>query len=310
MKRPMITAILAAALGLFGLSAAGGASAETTNSAQFTGTVGELVDTSTVGTSFPTGFVRHVGNPAPDGYAHDYQWGAPAITTPADAVVTFTGTVDVVDAVEGDLAFVGLLDTATLAAGGRGRHEGSYVYAFMKGADTLVLGLSDGRDRGHEGGEYVQVFHTIDLTGSDRILDVTFTIAPGDLSATDTCASHPSDVPTADGCMTLAVDELDVLTDSYGTVTDDDVNGGVEFRDGGTAGWDGAYNVAATGIDYNLTVTPVIVSRPRTKDDCKHGGYADFGYKNQGECVSDVEKSDKADKADKLKKDKHEGRDH
>ena len=33
-----------------------------------------------------------------------------------------------------------------------------------------------------------------------------------------------------------------------------------------------------------------------TKDDCKKGGFADFGYKNQGECVSDVNKADKPKK--------------
>ena len=30
-----------------------------------------------------------------------------------------------------------------------------------------------------------------------------------------------------------------------------------------------------------------------TKDDCKKGGFADYGYKNQGECVSDVSKAKK-----------------
>ena len=87
--------------------------------------------------------------------------------------------------------------------------------------------------------------------------------------------------------MTLVVDGHPDLTDSYGTITNDDANGGVEFRDGGTAGWDGlASATAATGIDYDLTVTPA--NGPSTKDDCKNGNWEAFGFENQGQCVSFV----------------------
>ncbi len=284
MKQPVIKAVLAAALAVCGVSAASGvsaagvASADTT-SAQFTGTVSEIVDPD-ADTGIPRRWMRHVGNPAPDGYSHGYQWGTPAITTPA-GVVTFTGTLDVDDAVAGDFGLIGLLDTATLAADERGLNEGSYIYAFMKNADTLVLGLSDGRAAG---GEYVQVFHTINLVETGRIFDLTFTITPGNA---DSCASNPDDAPTAEGCLTLAVDGFGDLTDSYGTITNDDANGGVEFVNGGTAGWDGlASATAATGIDYNLTVTPT--NGPRTKDDCKKGNWEAYGFKNQGQCVSSV----------------------
>jgi len=50
------------------------------------------------------------------------------------------------------------------------------------------------------------------------------------------------------------------------------------------------------GITANLTAlqdTPFggepTVTDPTTKDDCKKGGYEDFGFKNQGQCVRFVE---------------------
>lgn len=254
-------------------------------SADFVGTVSEIVDPAAE-TGIPRRWMRHVGDPAPSGYSHGYQWGAPSIVTPA-GLVTLTGTLDFVDAVKGDFGLIGLFDTASLAAGERGHQEGSYIYVNLNSDDQLVLGLSDGREPLAQGGEYVQVFHTIDLTDTDRVVDVTFTVDPDADPAF--CADDANDVPTADGCLTLAIDDLPILTDSYGTITNDAKNGGVEFRDGGTAGWDGlASATAATGIDYDFTVSPVEVLEPQTKDDCKKGGWVQYGFRNQGQCIKSV----------------------
>ncbi len=267
--------------------AAASASALAVSSSSFTGTVSEIVDPAAE-TGIPRRWMRHVGDPAPAGYGHGYQWGTPSITTPADAAaVTFTGTLDVTDAAAGDFGLIGLLDTATLAADERGLNEGSYIYAYMQTATSLVLGLSDGRA---PGGEYVQRFYTLDLTGTDRVFDVTFTIdATADPA---TCASDAADVPTAEGCLTLAVDALAPLRDSYGTITDGASNGGTEFRDGGTAGWDGlASATAATGFDYDFTVSPTVPRVPLTKDDCKDGGWQTYdgpSFRNQGQCIQYV----------------------
>jgi hypothetical protein len=255
--------------------------------APFVGTVSEIVDTDAE-TGIPRRWMRQVGDPAPDGYSHGYQWGSPSIVTPpidADTgPVTLTGTLDVADASIGDFGLIGLFDTATLAAGERGLNEGAYIYAFSRDADTLVLGLSDGRG---DGGEYVQVFNTIDLTVTDRVFDVTFTVDPT-ADALD-CATDPVDVATAEGCLTLEVDGLPTLTDSYGTITNEGANGGVEFGEGATAGWDGlASATAATGFDYDLTVSPVLVAEPQTQDDCKQGGWEAYGFANQGQCIKSV----------------------
>jgi hypothetical protein len=37
-----------------------------------------------------------------------------------------------------------------------------------------------------------------------------------------------------------------------------------------------------------LTSNGVVAPFPQTKEDCKNSGYATYGYKNQGQCVSDV----------------------
>ena len=272
---------LTVATGLVGM---GAAYAADTSSAPFAGTVSEIVDPAAE-TGILRRWMRHVGDPAPAGYSHGYQWGTPSITTPADATVTFSGTLDLttagVDDDGGDFGLIGLFDTATLAGGERGLNEGSYMYIFLTDENTVVLGLSDGRGAG---GEYVQTFHTIDLT-ADRVLDVVFTIDPAADPAL--CASDAADAATAEGCMTLVVDDLPVLQDSYGTITNALFNGGVEFGDGGTVGWDGLASAQdATGIVFDLTVSPVIA--PTTKDDCKTGGWQTLpgDFANQGDCVS------------------------
>ncbi len=286
MKKSVLAGILASAsvlVGITGSPVAAAPSAGGTTSVvsdQFAGTVSEIVD-SKAKTGIPRRWMRQVGDPAPSRYSHGYQWGAPSITTPADAgVVTFEGTLDLVDAVKDDFGLIGLFDTATLAAGERGLNEGAYIYVYMKTPDRAIVGLSDGRA---DGGEYVQVFHTIDLTGTDRVLDVTFQIDPNADRAT--CASDSGDVSTSEGCLTLQIDNLSLLTDSYGSITNDDANGGHEFIAGGTAGWDGSASAtAATGIDYDLTVSPV----SPTKADCEKSGWEAFGFPNQGQCVSSV----------------------
>lgn len=291
MKKSILTGILAGASILVAVTgspvAAAPSAGGTDDSSQFAGTVSDIVDPAAE-TGIPRRWMRHVGDPAPSGYSHGYQWGAPSLTTPADAgVVTLEGTLDLIDATAGDFGLIGLVDTATLAAGERGLNEGAYIYLSMSTADRAIVGLSDGRGAG---GEYVQTFHTIDLTGTDRVLDVTFEIDADAVPAT--CATAAADVATAEGCLTLQIDDLPLLTDSYGSITNDAANGGQEFIAGGTLGWDGlASATAATGIDYDFTVSPTVVLEPQSKADCKKGGWEAFGFRNQGQCVSSVAKN-------------------
>ena len=49
-------------------------------------------------------------------------------------------------------------------------------------------------------------------------------------------------------------------------------------------------NTASTGsISGSATYTAECPTPlPTTKEQCKHGGWKDFGYPNQGKCISDV----------------------
>ena len=62
--------------------------------------------------------------------------------------------------------------------------------------------------------------------------------------------------------------------------------------DGGTAGWDGlASATAATGLDYDFTISPTVVVLPESKDDCKDGGWQQYtnpSFRNQGQCIQFV----------------------
>ena len=51
----------------------------------------------------------------------------------------------------------------------------------------------------------------------------------------------------------------------------------------------GPASTSLQGISYFGTFASTFgasPSRPATKDDCKNGGYAQYGFKNQGECVA------------------------
>ena len=37
------------------------------------------------------------------------------------------------------------------------------------------------------------------------------------------------------------------------------------------------------------TTTTVHQNNPKTKDDCKNGGWVQFGFKNQGQCIRFIE---------------------
>jgi uncharacterized membrane protein len=56
------------------------------------------------------------------------------------------------------------------------------------------------------------------------------------------------------------------------------------------SGLTGVVNVAA-GAYHNLAVKQVAELGPTSKADCKNGGYKDFGFKNQGQCIKAVKKA-------------------
>jgi hypothetical protein len=56
------------------------------------------------------------------------------------------------------------------------------------------------------------------------------------------------------------------------------------------SGLTGVVDVAA-GAYHNLAVKQVAELGPTSKADCKNGGYKDFGFKNQGQCIKAVKKA-------------------
>jgi hypothetical protein len=53
----------------------------------------------------------------------------------------------------------------------------------------------------------------------------------------------------------------------------------------------GTFEVTATWAGGTLTASlDVNCGRPQTKDDCKDGGWRDFGFRNQGQCIKAVKR--------------------
>ena len=258
-------------------------------SATISGTAGENVSTTD---EYDGRHLRYVGDRAPDGYSVWYQWGSPYVLTesPEDGPVTMAGTLDLSGmTADGQVAVIGLHDANALRAGDRGEKAevGIYVaYDGDDGDDGYTIGVTDG-DAG--GGEFVQSFTT--LSGADLddgAVDVEF-VVDGTADPAD-CASDAADVTTADGCMTLTVAGTTV-TDSYGTIVPTDIDIETELAGGAHPGWYTAYgsgNGPNVGLEFDLTVTPVVLTAPRNADDCKDGGYEAFEVKNQGQCVASV----------------------
>lgn len=42
------------------------------------------------------------------------------------------------------------------------------------------------------------------------------------------------------------------------------------------------------GVGYDLTISPLLVNDPQTKADCKNGGWEQYGFANQGQCIKFV----------------------
>lgn len=250
------------------------------------GSVGERV---TDGSSLR---LRYVGDPAPAGYSGNYQRGASVVTpSPEDVAVTMAGTLDLSGMSEnGQTAVIGLHDKAALAAGATGHKQevGIYVTYRTGSGGYYDIGVTDG-DAG--GGEWVQAFQRIPVADLPYgIVDVEF-VVDGGADPAD-CASDPADVATADGCMTLTLNGESQVADSYGTVSP----GGpatVELGEGAHPGWYAAWTTTGPeiGVRYELTITPA-VSAPQSKDACRNGGYAEYGFANQGRCIASLVASD------------------
>jgi hypothetical protein len=218
-------------------------------------------------------YLRYVGDPAPAGYAENYLWGGPRIVTvsPEETPVTMTGTLDVSEMIDGTVAVIGLHDLQALQSQERGGKQGVGIYVNAEGGGVYEVGVTDG-DSG--GGEFAQVSSF--LSPEDGVMDVEFTVD-------GSCSPEPDD---AAGCMTLIVDEV-TMTDSYGLIKPAN-SAEQELGEGAQPGWYVYYPQAVgtpvIGVSYDLNVSPATATLS-SPDDCKDGGFAQFGFDNQGECI-------------------------
>ena len=282
MKRIIYTVASAAAVAALGVTQAGAAQPPDPDSARISGSVGATV---TDGSALR---MRYVGDPAPAGYTGNYQRGPAVVTaSPEDGPVTMSGTLDLSGMSEnGQTAVVGLYDRAALAAGATGHKSevGIYVTYRTRNGGYYDIGVTDG-DAG--GGEFVQNFVRIPVQDlADGVVHVGFTV--DGTADPATCASDTADVATADGCMSLTVDGSTTVTDSYGTISPDGVE--TELGSGAHPGWYAAWTNTGPeiGVRYDLTVSPATLA-PLTKEQCKNGGFADYGFSNQGRCINSLQ---------------------
>ena len=277
MRRASMLLALAMVAGLVGLVGSPAAIAGH-DPAHITGTAGEVVDPDATGSNF---YLRYVGDPAPAGYSHTYQWDDPFIAAdPSSGPVTFEGTLDFSGrADDNSVSMIGLIDKAVLEAGNTGWGTGAYVYVNNRANGTVRVGPTDG----NAGGEFVQTFHLVPEAIADAgPIGVTVTI---DGTADPATCAAPADLASADGCITVDLDGFAPLTDSYGSVTG---AGGPaeEFSTGAVPGWD-VFPADEGLTGYDLTISPADVD-PQSKDQCKDGSWESYGFRNQGQCIKFV----------------------
>ncbi len=197
----------------------------------FVGVVGATTDDQA---SSPSFYLRHVGDPAPSGYSHEYQWGTPALVCdPNNEPVIFEGVVKTEIMEVGKVSMIGLLDKGLLENNKTGYQSGAYAYIYKKSDTEIRIGPSDG----NLGGEINSLFGVYTIP-NDGILNLSVKIYNGEVST--------------------KVDGDNYISDSYGTIkvlnntNDNGYYDWDEFEYGAIPGWD---NWGTEKMPYTFTVT-------------------------------------------------------
>ena len=87
-----------------------------------------------------------------------------------------------------------------------------------------------------------------------------------------------------------------IVTDSYGTISPGEA-ATTELGNGAHPGWYSAWTTTGPeiGVLYDLTITPAALSL-QSKDQCEDGGFTDFGFANQGQCIASIQANGNANK--------------
>lgn len=160
--------------------------------------------------------------------------------------------------------------------------------------DFLIAGNGGATDADHF---YLNVYTNLPGTPVDNFYDCRFDYTPDDptdLNGFATATFAADDTPThvqsrggADCPLTLGE-----LPDGS-SIRMFSINvGDTSASDTGLAGY--LDNVAVTVAEETTTYDFEVP--PQVKDDCNNGGYANFGFPNQGQCVSSLQSNDNAGK--------------
>lgn len=182
--------------------------------------------------TFASSYLRYVGNPAPSGFSHAYQWEDPYyVCDPNSNPVVFNGTINTLSMIQGGVAFVGLIDKGLLESDKTGYQSGAYAYIYKNSPSTLIIGPTDGNIGD---GEIVQVFKSYPIP-VDGIINLQITIYNGRVA--------------------LQVNGDTVLSDDYGfvkTLNNSNVYSWNEFEFKAVPGWD---NYETGSVPYNFSLT-------------------------------------------------------
>lgn len=171
------------------------------------------------------------------------------LTMPDRAATMLSGWIRLKRGVAGSVATIGLVDLASLKKGQAGRQEGAF-YVYTRSDGRVQVGLTDG----NVGGELVQRSQYFEPGHVPDKIWVEFTVErTNDPDELRECANIDADVVTADGCMTLVINDGPSIVDSFGSISADGFDD--EFADGAVPGWE-AYPGGRTGIEYALRVAP------------------------------------------------------
>ncbi len=192
----------------------------------FNGEVGYITDTNATSSLW---YLRQVGNPAPSGYSHAYQWGTPQITcNPNSLPVEFSGTINVSSMVIGDVSMIGLIDKGLLEINKTGYQSGAYIYIYKNSATTVRIGPSDG----NLGGEIISKFKDYTIPG-DGIFNISMTISANQIS--------------------ISVNTDTAIIDIYGVKKGTFTYDWEEFSSGAIPGWDNYPTTNRMPYNFNLT---------------------------------------------------------
>lgn len=208
---------------------------------------------------------------------------------PAIRTLSCSGTVKTTRSLWG-AATLALALLVTIATAAHANHNDDF-------ADAATVSGSSGSEQHWNGGATLETGEPTETETGPNTIDATVWFsweAPGDGPATFTTCNPGTGGDTTLGVYTgTAVDALATVgvNNDMGPACTASVAGALASEVSFTATAGTTYHIQVGNpqgetVDFQLTWT--LTSDPTTVDDCKNGGWADFGFSNQGRCIQFV----------------------